>query len=135
MVFGDKRRRIPEMFDYDYPAMLGVVQNQESYAQGVAAQRPFYFDHIPALTDRAMASPTVARLLVAGGGLAGEHVPWLVRAGVRQFHVGRSVRPGGTWGKAYVDPAHVRSWRLLLDDAVEHALAAARPGTGAGSAR
>ncbi|HEX6135716.1 MAG TPA: 2-oxoacid:acceptor oxidoreductase family protein [Longimicrobiales bacterium] len=55
MVFGEKRRRIPEMFDYDYPAMLGVVQNQESYAQGVAAQRPFYFDHIPALTDRAMA--------------------------------------------------------------------------------
>ncbi len=34
------------MFDLDYPAMLGVVQNQDSYAQGVAAQRPFYFDHI-----------------------------------------------------------------------------------------
>jgi hypothetical protein len=41
------------MFDLDYPAMLGVVQNQDSYAQGVAAQRPFYFDHLPALTDRA----------------------------------------------------------------------------------
>ena len=54
MVFGPKRRRIPEMFDVDYPAMLGVVQNQESYAQGVAAQRPFYFDHVAALTDRAM---------------------------------------------------------------------------------
>ncbi|MFI5246888.1 MAG: transketolase C-terminal domain-containing protein, partial [Gemmatimonadales bacterium] len=53
MVFGDTRRRIPEMFDLDYPAMLGVVQNQESYAQGVAAQRPFYFDHVAALTDRA----------------------------------------------------------------------------------
>ena len=51
MVFGEKRRRIPEMFDYDYPAMLGVVQNQDSYAQGVAAQRPFYFDHIASLTD------------------------------------------------------------------------------------
>lgn len=87
------------------------------------------------LTDRAAASPTVARLLLAGGGLAGEHVPWLVRAGVRQFHVGRSVRPGGTWAKAYVDPAHVRSWRLLLDDAVEHALAAGHPEAGAGSAR
>ncbi|MDQ8154697.1 MAG: 2-oxoacid:acceptor oxidoreductase family protein [Gemmatimonadota bacterium] len=55
MVFGDKRRRIPEMFDLDYPAMLGVVQNQDSYAQGVAAQRPFYFDHIAALTDQAFA--------------------------------------------------------------------------------
>src|SRR6478672_1974349 len=53
MVFGETRRRIPEMFDLDYPAMLGVVQNQDSYAQGVAAQRPFYFDHIQALTDRA----------------------------------------------------------------------------------
>src|SRR5512141_1341368 len=53
MVFGETRRRIPEMFDFDYPAMLGVVQNQDSYAQGVAAQRPFYFDHIQALTDRA----------------------------------------------------------------------------------
>ena len=53
LVFGDKRRRIPESFDLDYPAMLGVVQNQDSYAQGVAAQRPFYFDHIADLTDRA----------------------------------------------------------------------------------
>lgn len=54
LVFGDKRRRIPESFDFDYPAMLGVVQNQDSYAQGVAAQRPFYFDHIADLTDRAL---------------------------------------------------------------------------------
>jgi pyruvate-ferredoxin/flavodoxin oxidoreductase len=53
LVFGDRRRRIPESFDLDYPAMLGVVQNQDSYAQGVAAQRPFYFDHIAELTDRA----------------------------------------------------------------------------------
>ena len=53
-VFGDKRRRIPEMFDLDYPAMLGVVQNQDAYQQGVAAQRPFYFDHVAAFTDQAM---------------------------------------------------------------------------------
>ncbi len=55
LVFGETRRRIPEMFDYDNPAMLGVVQNQESYAQGVAAQRPFFFDHVAELTDQAMA--------------------------------------------------------------------------------
>jgi pyruvate-ferredoxin/flavodoxin oxidoreductase len=55
LVFGERRRRIPEMFDLDYPAMLGVVQNQDSYQQGVAAQRPFYFDHIAELTDRAFA--------------------------------------------------------------------------------
>ncbi len=54
LTFGDTRRRIPEMFDLDYPALLGSVQNQDSYMQGVAAQRPFYFDHVEALTDRAM---------------------------------------------------------------------------------
>lgn len=75
------------------------------------------------LTDRATGAPGVARLLLAGGGLRPEHVPWLARAGVRQFHVGSTVRPGGSW-KAYVDAAHVRSWRLLLDDAAERALRA-----------
>jgi pyruvate-ferredoxin/flavodoxin oxidoreductase len=55
LVFGETRRRIPEMFDLDYPAMLGTVQNQDSYAQGVAAQRPFYFDHIVGLADQAFA--------------------------------------------------------------------------------
>jgi len=53
-VFGKQRRRIPELYNFDYPAMLGTVQNQEAYAQGVAAQRPFYFDHIADLTDQAM---------------------------------------------------------------------------------
>ncbi len=53
LVFGVRRRRIPELFDLDYPAMLGVVQNQDAYAQGVAAQRPFYFDHVQELTDQA----------------------------------------------------------------------------------
>ncbi|MEE4217921.1 MAG: 2-oxoacid:acceptor oxidoreductase family protein [Xanthomonadales bacterium] len=54
-VFGETRRRIPELYDFDYPSSTGVVQNSESYAQGVAAQRPFYFDHIPELADRAFA--------------------------------------------------------------------------------
>jgi len=52
-VFGEYRRRIPELYNFDYPAMLGTVQNQDAYAQGVAAQRPFYFDHIVELTDQA----------------------------------------------------------------------------------
>src|SRR3954447_15126299 len=76
------------------------------------------------LTDRAVSDPDVARLLMAGGGLRGEHVPWLVRAGVRQFHVGSSARPGGSW-KAHVEAGHVRAWRMLLDDAAD--LAAGRP--------
>ncbi|HEX6203160.1 MAG TPA: 2-oxoacid:acceptor oxidoreductase family protein, partial [Thermoanaerobaculia bacterium] len=54
LIFGEERRRIPELFDLDAPVMLGVVQNQDSYAQGVAAQRPFFFDHVAALADRAM---------------------------------------------------------------------------------
>ncbi len=72
------------------------------------------------LTDRAAADPAVAALLMAGGGLRAEHVPWLLRAGVRKFQVASSVRPGGSWTKAYVDPGHVRAWRMLLDDAVDH---------------
>jgi len=55
IIMGEKRRRVPELFDLDYPAMLGVVQNQDAYAQGVAAQRPFFFDHVRELTDQAFA--------------------------------------------------------------------------------
>ena len=68
--------------------------------------------------------PMVAPLLMPGGGLLAEHVPWFVRAGVRQFHLGRQARPGASY-KAYVDAGHVRSWRLLLDDAVDRAVGAA----------
>ncbi len=53
LVLGETRRRVPELYDFDFPAMLGTVQNQDTYQQGVAAQRPFYFDHIQALTDQA----------------------------------------------------------------------------------
>ncbi|MGH3367352.1 MAG: copper homeostasis protein CutC [Nocardioidaceae bacterium] len=68
------------------------------------------------LSARAVADPSVASLVMAGGGLEPAHVPWLVRAGVRAFHVGSSVRPQRSWSKAYVDPSFVRSWRLLIDD-------------------
>ncbi len=74
------------------------------------------------LIDRAASSPDVARLLLASGGLVADQVPWLLRAGVRQFGVGRSVRPDRSWTKAYVDAGHVRAWRLLLDDALSRAL-------------
>ena len=70
------------------------------------------------LLELASSDPAVARLLMPGGGLLAEHVPWFVRVGVRQFHLGRQARPGASY-KAYVDAGHVRSWRLLLDDALE----------------
>jgi copper homeostasis protein len=77
------------------------------------------------LVDRAASDAAVAELAMAAGGLRGEHVPWLVRSGVRQFQVGSSVRPGGSWTKAHVDAGHVRSWRMLIDDSAD--LAAGRP--------
>ncbi len=53
IIYGDTRRRIPELWDVDNPVMAGIVQNQDSYMQSVAAQRPFFFDHIKELTERA----------------------------------------------------------------------------------
>jgi pyruvate-ferredoxin/flavodoxin oxidoreductase len=53
MIYGDRRRRIPEVWDVDNTMMVGVVQNQDSYMQSVAAQRPFFFEHIPQLTQQA----------------------------------------------------------------------------------
>lgn len=73
------------------------------------------------LLATAEADPRVAALMVPGGGLLAEHVPWLVRAGVSQFQVGRQVRPGASY-KAYVDAGHVRSWRLLLDSTAARAM-------------
>jgi pyruvate-ferredoxin/flavodoxin oxidoreductase len=53
IIYGDTRRRIPLLWDVDNPVMAGLVENQDSYMQGVAAQRPFFFDHIQALTEQA----------------------------------------------------------------------------------
>lgn len=53
IIYGDTRRRIPELWDVDNPVMAGIVQNQDAYMQSVAAQRPFFFDHIRELAERA----------------------------------------------------------------------------------
>ena len=53
IIYGPTRRRIPLVWDVDNPVMAGVVQNQDAYMQSVAAQRPYFFDHIPELADRA----------------------------------------------------------------------------------
>jgi len=53
IIYGAERRRIPPLWDVDNPVMAGLVQNQDAYMQSVAAQRPFFFDHIAELTDRA----------------------------------------------------------------------------------
>ena len=76
-------------------------------------------DELMARTTR---DPRVAEMVLAGGGLTPELVPWLVRAGVRRFAIGSSARTGGSWTRASVDVDHVRSWRMLLDDALSRAL-------------
>ncbi len=52
MLYGPRRRRVPSNWDVDNPMQTGVVQNQDAYMQAVAAQRPYFFDHIPALFDK-----------------------------------------------------------------------------------
>lgn len=54
ILYGDKRRRIPAIWDVDNPMTSGSVQNQDAYMQAVAAQRPYFFDHIPALAEQVM---------------------------------------------------------------------------------
>jgi pyruvate-ferredoxin/flavodoxin oxidoreductase len=54
MIYGDKRRRIPAIWDVDNPMVSGVVQNQDAYMQAVAAQRPYFFDHIEELAEQCM---------------------------------------------------------------------------------
>ncbi len=53
IIYGENRRRIPLLWDVDNPVMSGLVENQDSYMQSVAAQRPFFFDHIQALSEQA----------------------------------------------------------------------------------
>jgi pyruvate-ferredoxin/flavodoxin oxidoreductase len=55
LLFGETRRRVPELWDVDNPMMAGVVQNQDAYMQSVAAQRPFFFEPIAELADQAFA--------------------------------------------------------------------------------
>jgi len=80
LVFGERRRRIPELFDLDSPAMFGPVQNQESYAQGVAAQRPFYFDHVMELAEQAFAefAELTGRRYASASGYRAEDAEYLI---------------------------------------------------------
>ncbi|MDP1957167.1 MAG: 2-oxoacid:acceptor oxidoreductase family protein, partial [Rhodocyclaceae bacterium] len=55
MLYGPRRRRVPAIWDVDTPLVSGSLQNQDAYMQTVAAQRPYFFDHIEALADGCMA--------------------------------------------------------------------------------
>jgi len=54
LLYGEKRRRIPLVWDVDNPMMSGTAQNQDAYMQAVAAQRPYFFDHIDEITEQCM---------------------------------------------------------------------------------
>jgi pyruvate-ferredoxin/flavodoxin oxidoreductase len=54
ILYGESRRRIPMLWDVDKPMMSGVVQNQDSYMQAVAGQRPYFFDHVAKFADQCM---------------------------------------------------------------------------------
>ncbi|MEW5769883.1 MAG: 2-oxoacid:acceptor oxidoreductase family protein [Pseudomonadota bacterium] len=55
LIYGPKRRRVPAIWDVDAPMVSGAVTNQDGYMQSVAAQRPYFFQHIPEIADRCMA--------------------------------------------------------------------------------
>ena len=46
VLFGAKRRRVPKMIDLTNPVLLGPVQNQEHYMQGVVARRDNFTEPI-----------------------------------------------------------------------------------------
>lgn len=54
MIYGEKRRRVPAIWDVDMPMVSGVVQNQDAYMQAVAGQRPYFFEHIEGITESCM---------------------------------------------------------------------------------
>jgi copper homeostasis protein len=93
-------RELPHLPGLDAVATAGS-------ARGVA-------EGLDDLVARAEDDPAARRLIMAAGGLAPEHVPWLVRAGVAQLQVSTQVRPLGSW-KAYVDADLLGTWRALLD--------------------
>jgi len=55
MLFGPTRRRVPKMIDLANPVLLGPVQNQEHYMQGVVARRNNFTEPILQFFEEAYA--------------------------------------------------------------------------------
>ena len=53
VLFGPKRRRIPAMIDLANPLLLGPVQNQEHYMQGIVARRNNFIEPILGMLEEA----------------------------------------------------------------------------------
>jgi len=54
-LFGPRRRRVPRMIDLTNPVLLGPVQNQEHYMQGVVARRDNFTEPILTFLEEAYA--------------------------------------------------------------------------------
>ncbi len=52
-LFGPTRRRVPRMIDLKNPMLLGPVQNQEHYMNGVIARRNNFADYVAGFLDEA----------------------------------------------------------------------------------
>ena len=52
-LFGPKRRRVPAMIDLKNPILLGPVQNQEHYMNGVVAHRSAFYEAILPMLEAA----------------------------------------------------------------------------------
>jgi pyruvate-ferredoxin/flavodoxin oxidoreductase len=53
ILFGPKRLRVPKVIDLQHPAMIGPVQNQEHYMNGVAARRNNFIEPILGFLEHA----------------------------------------------------------------------------------
>lgn len=109
-------RAIDQALDTDraWRALRGLPRLDQVLTAGSARDIEHGLDEV---ITRAGADPQVARLILAGGGLQPEHVPWLARAGVRAFHIDTAVRPQSSL-KAYVDADLVHGWRSLIDSVI-----------------
>jgi pyruvate-ferredoxin/flavodoxin oxidoreductase len=71
VLFGPTRRRVPRMIDLANPVLLGPVQNQEHYMQGVVARRNNFTEPILQFLEDAYAD--FAKLTGRYYGLVSEH--------------------------------------------------------------
>ncbi len=54
LLYGEKRRRAPLIWDVDNPLMTGASADSNAYMHSTAAQRPYFFDHLAEITQQCM---------------------------------------------------------------------------------
>ncbi len=53
MIFGERRRLVPRLYDLERPMMLGPAQGPESWGLGAAGMRPYFHGHVEKLLAEA----------------------------------------------------------------------------------